>query len=52
MINLPSRYPEKNVVVAWLDQIGLREWASRPAQVRVSLGAIGRSDELDDSDAD
>jgi hypothetical protein len=30
----------------------LREWANRPMQVQVSLGAMGRGDELDDSDAD
>jgi hypothetical protein len=30
----------------------LREWANRPTQVQVSLGAMGGRDELDDSDAD
>jgi hypothetical protein len=30
----------------------LREWANRPTQVQVSLGAMGRGDELNGSDAD
>jgi hypothetical protein len=30
----------------------LRDWANRPTQVQVSLGAMGGGDERDDSDAD
>jgi hypothetical protein len=33
-------------------EVRLREWANRPTQVQVSLGAMGGGDELDDSDAD
>jgi hypothetical protein len=30
----------------------VREWANRPTQVQMSLGAMGRGDQRDDSDAD
>jgi hypothetical protein len=33
-------------------EASLREWANRPTQVQVSLGAMGGGDELDDSDVD
>jgi hypothetical protein len=33
-------------------EVRLREWANRPTHVQVSLGAMGGSDEPDDSDAD